>query len=345
MKLKKIFLAGYINSMNAQNINCKSIATHINKNHFKVFSMKLADKKCVLINGVSLFSCFRPFRISIPFAMIWGLIHCDIAYFPKHLDTPNWILRFARFLNRPVFTTIEMNMCDLGKENLIDNFGGPNNLLTHFNLISNIYGISQFIIDNANCGVCLNKKILSLGVDLKVYRPKLKIKLNDIIFIGSLSERKRVFEVLKLAHTFPEITFHIVGDGPEFNKLKNSATINVIFYGQLNPIEISNLLEDIDLLFLPSKSEGFPKVILEAAASAVPSIVYSDYGATEWIYNGVNGFVADNFNDVIEIVNILLSKENLLKSCSRESISLASKFSWETRIKEWESEINNILNA
>ena len=28
-------------------------------------------------------------------------------YLPKHVDTPIWVLRFAKFLKRPIFTTIE----------------------------------------------------------------------------------------------------------------------------------------------------------------------------------------------------------------------------------------------
>ena len=34
-------------------------------------------------------------------------------------------------------------------------------------------------------------------------------------------------------------------------------------------LEISKILNIMDLLFLPSRSEGFPKVILEAAASGI----------------------------------------------------------------------------
>ena len=59
----------------------------------------------------------------------------------------------------------------------------------------------------------------------------------------------------------------------------------------------------MDLLFLPSRSEGFPKVILEAASSAIPSIVYHDYGASEWMITDENGFVVNSFNDVIDKIN------------------------------------------
>ena len=41
---------------------------------------------------------------------------------------------------------------------------------------------------------------------------------------------------------------------------------------------MSELLKDMQLHIFPSRSEGFPKVILETACAGVPSLVYADYG-------------------------------------------------------------------
>jgi len=345
MRRKKIFLGGYINYLNAQNINCKSIATHLDKDKFEVFTMKLSGINNELIEGVSVFNCLKPHQISIPLAMIWGLLKCDIAYFPKHLDTPNWILKFARYLGIPVFTTIEINMCDRSKKNLTDNFGGLTQLKYHFDLIPNIYGISQFIIDNAKCGVRLKQKVLSLGVESKLYISIEKTQLTNIIFIGRVIKQKGVSQLIDLGSKFPSLKIHVIGEGNLLNSLQVDATENIKFYGKLNPLELSKVLQGMDILFLPSRSEGFPKVILEAAASGIPSIVYSDYGASEWIDNGKNGFVVNEFNEVVDIVNKLLIESDLLQTCSKEVVYLVDEFSWKNKIKVWEEEINNILNA
>ncbi len=345
MRKKKIFLGGYINYLNAQNINCKSIANHLDKEKFEVFTMKLSDFNNELIKDVNIFNCLKPYQISIPLAMIWGLQKCDIAYLPKHLDTPNWVLKFAKFLRKPVFTTIEINMCDRSKKNLTDNFGGQTQLKSHFDLIPNIYGISQFIIDESKCGVHLRNKVLPLGVESNEYIPKVKDKLTNIIFIGRVIKQKGVNEIIDLGIKFPNLKFHIVGEGDLLNFLQVRAIENIKFYGKLNTLELSEVLQSMDVLFLPSRSEGFPKVILEAAASGVPSIVYSDYGASEWIDNEKNGFVVNDFNEVIDVVNKLMIKNDLLTSCSKEVVSLANEFSWKNKIMVWEEEINNILNA
>ena len=84
MKKNKIFLGGYIDYLNAQNINCKSIATHLDKNIFEVYTMRLSNNNYELIPGVSIFNCFKPYQISIIIAMILGLIRFLNAKF-KHL--------------------------------------------------------------------------------------------------------------------------------------------------------------------------------------------------------------------------------------------------------------------
>ena len=344
MKKTKIFLAGYINIDNAQNINCRSLCKYINKKKYSIYTMSIGSKN-VNFNDVNVFNCFKPYKVTTFFAMLWGLYNCDIAYFPKHTNTPRIIIQLFKFFSKPIFTTIEMNVSDRSKFNLIDNFGGIKKLINYFSLIPNIYGISQFIINNNQCTLSFKNKVLPLGVENDIYVFNHKKKLKNIVFIGHLIKRKRVNELLSLAVVFPDLGFHVIGDGDLHNELKLKSTNNVHFYGRLKYFEISSMLTDMDLLFLPSISEGFPKVILEAAASGIPSIVYSNYGANEWINHNENGFVADNYDDVINIINRLQIEENLLSSCSKSVIDLANSFAWSKNIKIWEEEIENILNA
>ena len=60
-------------------------------------------------------------------------------------------------------------------------------------------------------------------------------------------------------------------------------------------------------LCLPSKREGMPRVILEASACGVPSIVYNVIGCNEAVENDVNGFIVEKvcikllFKKMIEV--------------------------------------------
>ena len=108
---------------------------------------------------------------------------------------------------------------------------------------------------------------------------------------------------------------------------------------------ISEIFKKSDLLFVPSKSEGFPKVILEAASAGVPSIVYDSYGASSWIDNRKNGFVVSSFNHVEELVNELLENPVLLHEVSKNTEDLAHRFDWKKIINDWEKVIEDLYNG
>ena len=98
-----------------------------------------------------------------------GLHKCDIAYLPKHINTPKIIIKLFKFFSKPIFTTIEMNVADRSKINLIDNFGGLKRLNSYFSYVPNIYGITQFIIDNNRSLLPFKDKVLPLGVENDIY--------------------------------------------------------------------------------------------------------------------------------------------------------------------------------
>ena len=50
---KKVFLAGYVNYINAQNINCKSLAIHLNKEKYEIRTMSLNSFPNVFIDHVN----------------------------------------------------------------------------------------------------------------------------------------------------------------------------------------------------------------------------------------------------------------------------------------------------
>ena len=345
MRKKKIFLAAYVNYINAQNINCKSIATHLDKDKFKVTTLLVGNKEIPNINGVNFITCFKPHRITIPLIMLYGILSSDISYLPKHLDVPYWVLRLAKFLKKNTFTTIEENICDKSKKNTIDAFGSEVKMEKHFDLISNIYGITQFLIDNTACGVKLRPSPLSLGVEGNLFSNDKNIdSLYNIVFIGSLLETKNIDEIIEVAAEFPDIFFNIVGDGPIKENLQSKATSNVVFHGKKSHNELSFLLKDMDLHLLLSRSEGFPKVILETSSSSIPSLLYNDYGASEWIVNNENGFIVQNKKEVILKLKELQLDVRLLNRNSKGAFKMSQKFYWKKVIKNWELEILKMLD-
>ena len=112
----------------------------------------------------------------------------------------------------------------------------------------------------------------------------------------------------------------------------------------LSTTELIDLLKESDLHILPSRSEGFPKVTLETAAAGIPSLVYGDYGANEWITHNHNGWVVNTLPQMIEIISNLIAQPELLRLNSKNAKDLAKKFDWSNVITEWEKEILDLYH-
>ena len=340
----KVFLGGYINYTNAQNLNCRVIGEHLNKDKFEVYALKVhfGDNEKYSLKS---FNCSPPFCITQHFGFLWGILNCDVAYLPKHIETPLWVLMLAKLLKKPIFTTIEGNVTDLSKPNLISLFGSENKMRNHFSFFNQIFGISHFLIQETKLVISINDTPLLLGVNVNQFNSKIAQKLRSIVFVGGLVKRKRINEFLQLAKYYPQIRFNIVGDGSERNNLEKNASFNVVFHGVLSHAKINAIFQQSDLMFLPAKSEGFPKVILESASVGIPSIVYNTYGASNWMIHRANGFIVNNFDDVKEVVNELLNNSKLLQSISENTKKLANEYNWKNLIKDWEKVIVNLYNG
>ena len=73
-------------------------------------------------------------------------------------------------------------------------------------------------------------------------------------------------------------------------------------------------------------------------------MVYSDYGASEWITHNQNGFVVDTLEDMIVVIQNLLETPELLELNSKNAIALAKQFDWKIVIKQWEQEVFKLYN-
>lgn len=336
----KLFLGGYINFINAQNINCRSIAVHIDKKKFKVKCLELynGNLDTPMIHGVSTIIAFWPLRISRFICYLRGVLWCDIAYLPKF--ELNYFNRFILWLfKKKSITTLEI-IYDLEKtKHSNDLLKKKINLLSSFD---RVYAITPFIKKNyESLGFRIEQDILYLGSELDKIKENENNIINNIIFIGNDFQRKNIEDFIKLAHCFPLISFHIVGaNSNNFNidKLiqdKNLKNINI--HGTLNRNALNELLIGMNLHFLPSRIEGFPKVILETANAGVPSIVYSNYGAKDFISNRIDGYVVDHLDEVVNLIKYLLKNLNKYNNIKNHTRLLAKNFSWSIKIKKWEN--------
>jgi glycosyltransferase involved in cell wall biosynthesis len=116
-------------------------------------------------------------------------------------------------------------------------------------------------------------------------------------FIGRLEDAKgvaRIIEVLKAVDLDKIEHVHFVGDGAKtasYHQLASFLGDKVTFHGFLGKEKIHQILAESHFFLLPSTaSEGFPKVIAEAACyGAIP--IVSDVSSIGHYINTSNGFV------------------------------------------------------
>ena len=353
MKKKiKIFLGGYVNTVNAQNINCRSIAIHLNKNKFEIAALKLysGTLETDTLKDIRLIETNYPHKITKYISYLKGILWADVVYLPKG-ELPKFTIFLTKLFNKNSFSTVEGVFDELAQQNAINYFGSIQDMKKYFHAFDHLYSITKFMSKRNRELIDLQTedKVLYLGTDVDVFINKQKeIKaLKNTIIIGNDLVRKGIFDYLELAKTFPKITFHIVGTGNgkiDVNEtLQKESINNVVYHGGLPHHELKKLLEKIDLHIFPSRSEGFPKVTLETAAAGVPSLVYSDYGATEWIKHGKNGFVVNTLDEMKKIIENLLEHPHQLQEISENSVKLAIHFDWKEIIKDWEQVIENLM--
>jgi glycosyltransferase involved in cell wall biosynthesis len=161
--------------------------------------------------------------------------------------------------------------------------------------------------------------------------------------VGRLGPEKGQIVFLKafqyVLREFPHATALIIGDGQERRSLvdvcgKTNITNNVIFTGHVN--NIADYFQIMDLLVIPSFSEGFPNVLLESMILGIPVIATSVGGIPE-IVNSQNGVLipaGDHDRMGREIVRLLSDRAqmNLLANNARDSIS--ASFSPERRAEK-----------
>ena len=148
------------------------------------------------------------------------------------------------------------------------------------------------------------------GVDIENFCPNEDIRLRVriewgipqkaclLLFIGRLNRDKGILDLAnvfsKLAHNNKEIWLVVVGRdeadiGNEFDRLCGDGFHHVRRIEHVaNP---AHAMAAADILVLPSYREGFPVVVIEAAACGIPAVASQIYGVTDAVEDKITGLL------------------------------------------------------
>lgn len=158
--------------------------------------------------------------------------------------------------------------------------------------------LDQFILKKANFILTVSQSfvadVLKFCPKVEVIRPMISITPNDLkldreykvekklnlLFVGRLEERKGIFELIGIANGLKlkglDFKLNIVGGGDIFTTINDEIAKldlgqNIILHGLISDkTQLKAFYDDADIFVFTSHDEGFPRVLYEAMASALP---------------------------------------------------------------------------
>jgi glycosyltransferase involved in cell wall biosynthesis len=170
----------------------------------------------------------------------------------------------------------------------------------------------------------------------------------SLIFVGRIEQVKGIEYLLQAMVTviqkYPQVRLVILGTGEDEARIQALAAIlplekSVEFVGSVPHEEVPRYMADSDIFVLPSLSEGFPLVIVEAMAAGLPILATNVGGLKEVVQDRMNGFLVDpqNAGALADKLLFMLQNPVILDEMSRNNIQAATGYGWDhiiVRIEE-----------
>lgn len=161
---------------------------------------------------------------------------------------------------------------------------------------------------------------------------------HSIICVGSIVYNKG-YDLLidawkKIAHKYPTWNVHIYGKGNASCYIKQAQDANIesqiTFHGASSDIE--TIYQHASILVLPSRTEGFGMVLIEAMAHGVPCIAFDcPCGPRDIIVHQENGFLVkpQDTEEMAEYISTLIEDHKLRKDFGKHASLHVQKYSIE----------------
>lgn len=191
------------------------------------------------------------------------------------------------------------------------------------------YFIEQGLVEPGNAHV-----VPSSGVDCERFHPSTERSVGPVtvLLVGRLVWQKGIREYADAARLLrpphPAVRFLLAGEADPMHPdavpdawLRDRVSEGTLeFVGYLE--DMPSMLRSVDLVVVPSTfREGFPRVLLEAGASGVPSITTDVAGCREAVRHGETGLVVPPGDSALlrEGIDSLVSDATLRRTMGRKA--------------------------
>lgn len=124
---------------------------------------------------------------------------------------------------------------------------------------------------------------------------------NQMLFLGTINQMKGCYDMVdvikRVAASIPDVKMVVAGDG-EIEQVKANVNAKDLakhftFPGWVRGEQKNKLLEESDVFFLPSYTEGMPMSVLDAMGYGLPIVSTNVGGIPKIVHDGENGFLCE----------------------------------------------------
>lgn len=166
---------------------------------------------------------------------------------------------------------------------------------------------------------------------------------NDILTIGVVSRLEKIKGMDMVIPAFAEVIKHghkvkllVVGDGSIKKEMeKQSAEFGLADYiewkGRTEQIKLQECYDQIDILLMPSRSEGFGLTAIEGMARGCVPVVSDTGGLSEVVQNNVSGLLhnSEDIYDLADKIVFLYKNRKRLDFLSKNAVERAKNFEFD----------------
>ncbi|MDL1888066.1 glycosyltransferase family 4 protein [Nitrospirales bacterium NOB] len=246
----------------------------------------------------------------------------------------------------------------IGQETVRSSIKGSNWLLAHS---ASLLSQAESLVE----GLKVRRTYLPYGVDIERLRVlaydqnrhQIRLKEPYVLTVAKLHERKGLDILLlalqKVKQKSNGIQFVIAGDGPEEVRLRRMAAelkVNdmVVFLGEIHSDDIPFLMLESQFFLLPSRSEPFGIVLLEAMTFG-KAIVASDVGGIpEFVKTDYNGILVPpcDVDALAAAIEQMLGSRELRTRLGANGLALVERqYDYPRLVEQYERLFEGILNC
>ena len=291
---------------------------------------------------------YTPYELNLTSKLVDVTIHEKLDILHVHYAIPHASaavnakqILLTHSINIPIVTTLHgTDITLLGKDNSFKPV-----IEYAINSSDAITTVSQNLKEVTHDNFKINKQINHVPnfIDLKLYEKRFNKNLRSsyansdefiLTHISNFRKVKRVNDVIDIFNLVSKIhkcKLLMIGDGPERLEAeqlcrKYGLSNKIKFLGKLKLIE--NILSFADVFLLPSETESFGLVALEAMASKTVVISTNSGGLPEVNIDNKTGFLSDvgDIDKMSKDISNLLSNKELLETMKINAFNHAKSF-------------------